>query len=126
MADFVTWICAAEPALGLPEGAFLDAFGRNTENSNMLALEASPLVEPIKRIAERGAWQGTATDLLGQLVAEQLNDYVGVQRSYPKNPRLLSKELRRLVLSLAQIGITIELTKTPGANSERIISIRIG
>lgn len=44
MADFATWVCAAEPALGWGEGSFLKAYGRNREDLNSLALEASELV----------------------------------------------------------------------------------
>jgi len=124
MADFATWICAAEPALGLPEGAFLDAYERNRDSCNTLALEASSLVQPIARIAERGPWQGTATELQSELTCEQLNDLIGVQRSYPKTPRQLSQALRRLVPNLYGVGIAIEFGRTPGANSERIILIR--
>jgi hypothetical protein len=124
MADFVTWICAAEPALGWAEGTFLAAYRRNQEASAGLAREASPLVEPLMRIADHGPWEGTATELQAQLVSEQLNDLIGVQRAYPKTARQVSQALRRLVPSLSQVGVAIEFSRTPGANSERIISIR--
>jgi hypothetical protein len=123
MADFATWICAAEPALGWTAGTFLEAYRRNREDSNALGLESSPLVHPIMRIAERGSWQGTATELQAQLFSEQLTDLDGVQRSYPKTPRQLSQAIRRLLPSLSRVGITIDFSRTPGANSERIISI---
>jgi hypothetical protein len=88
-------------------------------------LEASPLFEPIVRIAKGGPFQGTATELLGQLINEQLNDPVGVQRerAYPKTPRQLSQALRLLEPSLAEIGIRIAFSRTAGTNSARIISI---
>jgi hypothetical protein len=57
MADFATWVCAAEPALGWPAGGFLDAYERNRKRSNALALEASSLTDPIMRIAEQDMWR---------------------------------------------------------------------
>ena len=124
MADFAKWVCAAEPALGWVEGSFLQAYKRNREDATSLGLEGSSLVQPITRIANRGSWQGTATELQSVLVSEQLNDLFGVQRVYPKTPRLLSQALRRLIPAFAEAGIAIEFSKTPGINSERIISIR--
>jgi hypothetical protein len=123
MADFANWICAAEPALGWPEGTFLAAYKRNREGLTAQGLEASPLFQPIERIAKRGPWNGTATELLSELANEQLNDLTGVLRAYPKTPRALSQALRRLTPSLAQVGVQITFSKTPGANSERIITI---
>jgi hypothetical protein len=124
MADFATWICAAGPALGWPEGLFLTVYQLNIEESNAQALEASSLVDLIVRVAERGPWTGTATELLGVLLNEQLNDIPGLKRAYPRTPRLLSQAIRRLVPSLSRAGITIEFSRTPGTNSERMISIR--
>jgi len=123
MADFATLICAVEPALGWPEGTFLRAYRRNRWEANVLGLEASPLFQPLMRISERGPWRGTATELMSQLVDEQLNDPMGVQRTYPKAPRQLSQAIRRLIPSLSQAGITIEFSRSTGSNSERIISI---
>jgi hypothetical protein len=44
MADFALWVAAAEPALGCPEGAFLEAYTGNREQANELALEAALIV----------------------------------------------------------------------------------
>lgn len=123
MADFATWVSAAEPALGWPTGSFLEAYERNRQEANTLALESSSLVQPIIRLAERGLWQGTATELLNALNAEVLHGPVGEQWSYPRNPNELSHVLRRLVPNLSQIGISVDFRKTPGNNSARMITI---
>jgi len=120
MADFAIWVCAAEPALGWSEGSFLKAFDRNRADANAVALEGSSLVQPIVRIAERGPWNGTPTELLHEL-AEEL-DELG-QRLLPKTPRQLSQELRRLAPNLPASGITVAFGKTSGNNSERVITI---
>lgn len=124
MADFATWICAAEPVLGWSEGSFLDAYRRNRRDSNTLALEASPLVEPLARIAERGAWQGTATELQSDLADDGLSNLPSGQGNLPRSPRELSEALRRLAPNLLQVGIVIEFARTHGSNSQRVISIR--
>jgi len=123
MADFAAWICATEPALGWSEGTFLAAYKRNRDALTALGLEASPLFHPIVRIAKRGPWQGTATELVAELMNDELNDLVGLQRAYPKTPRQLSQELRRLSPSLAEVGVKLVFSRTAGVNSERIISI---
>jgi len=124
MADFATWVCAAELALGWPEGSFLDAYRRNRLEANSMALEASSLVHPVMRIADRGGWQGTASELQSTLREELLNSAPGEQAACPNSPRELSQVLRRLAPNLRQVGIIVEFSRTPGDNSERIISIR--
>jgi len=124
MADFASWVCAAEPAIGWPEGSFLDAYRRNLAEANTLALEASPLVQPLMRIADRGPWEGTATELRSTLSDDFLNSAVEGQWSCPDSPRELSQAIRRLAPSLQKVGIAVDFRRTPGDNSERIITIR--
>ncbi len=124
MADFATWVCAAEPALGWEEGSFLEAYRQNREDSNSLALEASVLFPLIAQSAERGMWQGTATELLEVLRMELLTATVSDTTSFPKSARELSQAMRRLAPNLIQVGVTVEFHKTAGDNSRRMISIR--
>jgi hypothetical protein len=124
MADFATWACAVEPAFGWPEGSFLEAYRRNREQSNALTLESSGLFRPVKRIADRGPWQGTATELRGALLDELLYIPPLEQKPLPSSPEELSHSLRRLVPNLLRVGITVEFLQTPGDNSKRIITIR--
>jgi hypothetical protein len=124
MADFATWVSAAEPALGWPTGSFLEAYERNRQEANALALESSSLVQPIIRLADSGPWQGTATELLSALNNEVLNGPVGEQWSYPKSARELSHAIRRLAPNLFQIGVSVDFRRTPGDNSARMITIQ--
>jgi hypothetical protein len=123
MADFATWGCAVELAFGWPEGSFLEAYRRNREQSNAITLEASGLFQPIKLIAERGPWQGTATELMGALMDEMLNILPPQQRPLPCSVEELSRSLRRLVPNLLRVGIAVEFGQTPGDNSKRWITI---
>ena len=124
MADFAIWICAAEPALGWPEGSFLDAYRRNLKEANALALEASSLVQPVMRIADRGPWQGTATELKAEVNRVLLEEIPSEEAGpCPATAKELSQALRRLVPSLLQVGVGIDFGRTPGDHSKRIISI---
>jgi hypothetical protein len=67
LADFVTWITAAEPSLGLEHGTLLKAFLANRHQANGVALEASLLAAPIMKLIENGVWSGTAEQLLRRL-----------------------------------------------------------
>jgi len=124
MADFAIWVSAAEPALGWPVGSFLDAYRRNREQSNNLTLDSSPLFRPIKRIADEGVWQGTATELRNRLGMELLEIPTNEHLPLPSSPKELSQSLRRLAPNLSQAGITVEFSRTSGDHSIRIITIK--
>jgi hypothetical protein len=128
MGDFATFICAAEPALGWSEGSFLAAYRRNIEETNASALEASPLVPAIKRIAAGGPWKGAPSELYDRLLSERLSDMVefsGQYGQYPNSVKALSQALQRLIPNLQRLGIIVETGRTAGDNSKRFISLRM-
>jgi hypothetical protein len=49
MADFAIWLSACESALGLQRGEALEAYRANCAEARNLALEASPVYEPLRR-----------------------------------------------------------------------------
>lgn len=125
MADFAQWVVAAEPALGWAEGTFLRAYNSNRGTANALSLEGSPLVTPLKRLlASRASWRGTAAELLRKM-AKHVENQAIEQRNWPKNPQLLSTQLRRIAPQLRASGLDIEFgEKTAGMGSKRIITIK--
>jgi hemin uptake protein HemP len=115
MADFATWVHAAEPALGWAEGSILDAYSRNRAELNELALEASPLYAPIVWIAERGHWEGTATDLSAELRRVVLNELPAEDtKPLSETPETVSNALRRLTPNLLHVDIRVEFARTSG------------
>jgi hypothetical protein len=122
MADFAHWATAAEPAFGCAEGAFLSAYRSNRQDANELALDGSLLVPFLKAIAEREDWSGTSSELLKLLRGEDGVDCR--QQGWPKTPAALSGQLRRLLPSLGSAGIIVQMQKTAGTNSRKIITIR--
>src|SRR5207245_6998895 len=106
MADAATWISAAEPALAWPRGSFMQAYNANRVVAHVLALEASPLTEPLQTVVHGGEWHGTLSHLL-----EDINRFASedVRRlpAWPKTPKALGGALRRLVANLRAIHIDV-------------------
>lgn len=128
MADFAMWACAASEAAGwevqTPEGdllfgqdAFLHAYTGNRESANELTLEASPIVEPIKKIDM--PWDGTARNLLDKLCA-LVNEKEIKRKTWPKSPRALSNILRRITPNLRAIKIGVEFYRESGSGQRMI------
>jgi hypothetical protein len=107
MADFARWMTAAEPALGLEEGDFLAAYERSRDTANDTALDSSPVVPALRTLLGRkgGKYEGTATDLLFELSIGCTDTRA---RGWPKTPKVLSGQLRRLAPNLRQAGLVVE------------------
>jgi hypothetical protein len=126
MADAARWVVAAEPSLPWEQGTFLRAYADNLSDSNELALEASPVAAEVQRLmADHGCWEGTATELL-EALDSQASDGTKRLRSWPKTPRGLSGELRRLAPNLRTAGLEIEFGRDGrGAQRRRFISMEV-
>jgi hypothetical protein len=109
MADFATWVTAAEPALGWKHGSFVAAYRANRQDAGDIALESSPIVPPVLRLVEQAPiWEGTATDLLKALAA-LVDESAKKQKAWPSNGKGLSDALRRLVGPLRRAGAAVTL-----------------
>ena len=121
MADFALWATAAEPELGLKEGAFMKAYAQNRAAANDIALEASPISVEVRRFVEtKNEWEGTATDLLAAL-DEQASEDVRRRKDWPKSARALGGALRRITPNLKGEGIEVVFGR-PGGKA-RVISL---
>lgn len=123
LADFAPFATAAEAALGLSEGAFMNAYSRNRQDANAVALEASPIASVVCDIADKGRWEGTAKDLLRKL-STMAEEEVRKSRSWPKNPRMLSGMLRRLATALRRAGVEVQFSRENNSVRTRKITIR--
>jgi 5S rRNA maturation endonuclease (ribonuclease M5) len=106
MADFATWITAAEVALGWEPGAFMDSYTGNRNESHEIAIESSPIGVPLRTVADDG-WEGTFTELLGKMneaVEEKLRP-----KDWPKSARGLSSDIQRIAPNLRRVGYTVEV-----------------
>lgn len=111
MADFAKWGCAISIGLGYTQDDFIKAYYDKISESNMNALESTPVAELIIEFIEweDGVWEGTARDLwdalLGILAQQGRNkaDVVGM-----KNVVALGRAHDRIAPNLRKIGIDWE------------------
>jgi len=112
MADFALWMCACEPGLDWPSGTFMNAYTANRASANDAAIEASVVGTAIQAfMTDRESWQGTAADLLGDL-EEAVDDRTRHGKAWPKSPRKLSGDLRRVAPNLRATGIDVDFKKS--------------
>jgi hypothetical protein len=123
LADFAVWVTAAEPLLGLQDGAFIRAYAHNQASANDLTLEASPIAGAVQTLVDGGTFEGTASDLLRALAAHA-DDAVRSQKCWPTNGRMLSNALRRLAPNLRNCGIEITFSRDSARQRRRLITIR--
>jgi hypothetical protein len=121
MADFALWVNACEGSLGMRPGEALTAYSVNRAEARNLALESSPLYEPVAKLALEG-FSGTVAALLAQLssIASE-----SIRRSvrWPKAPGALGAALRRMATNLRAAGIEIQFSR-PDHSGRRIVSIQ--
>ena len=101
-------------------GEALTTYRANCAEARNLALEASPLYEPLTLLATEG-FNGTTSELLIRLSAISGE---GTRRSgrWPKAPNVLSNSLRRMAGSLRSAGIQIDFSR-PEHGGRRFICV---
>jgi len=123
MADFAVWITACEQALGWPAGTFMGAYGENRLSANETAMEASIVGTVIVEfMANRPAWEGTSADLLASLETTA-GEKVQGRQDWPKSPRKLSGDLRRVAPNLRRAGMDIRFERGTGKGRKRMIRL---
>jgi hypothetical protein len=103
MADFVTWVTAAEPALGWKTGQFYRTFCENQQRAVETSLDGDVLVDTIRGLTLLTPWTGQLKDLLHEMP---------VGEHTPKSPKALGNALKRKATALRQIGIHMDLQAT--------------
>lgn len=112
MADFALWITACEAGLGWPAGTFLKAYTANRASANDTAIEASLVGTLVQSfMAGRDTWQGTSSDLLAEL-DQVANENMRKRRDWPRSPRKVSGDLRRVAPNLRAAGIDVSFRKS--------------
>ena len=126
MVDFAHWATAAEPGLGWPNGAFMQAYRSNLDHAVEASIEADPVAEAVRLYMELyldEKWEGTASELLKILTERAEGDYSRKSNYWPNTPNHLSNRLRRAAPGLRQIGIEVEHDIREGSQGRRIIRI---
>jgi hypothetical protein len=119
MADFALWAIACE-ADSPVDGSFLAVYAANRTEARNLALESSPLYEPLQELARTG-FRGSTAELLFRLNA-MVSD--GIKRSprWPKAPNALGNALRRMASNLRAAGVELNSSRADRLG-RRIISV---
>jgi hypothetical protein len=123
MADFALWVTACEQSLGMKPGESLTAYGSNRSETHNLALESSPLCEPVAELAQEG-FSGTVTELhtrLTGMISESMRRSV----RWPKAPNALGNALRRMAANLRAAGIEIQFSRAD-TQGRRLVSLVSG
>ena len=120
LADFALWVSACEEALGMQPGEAMAAWRANCAEARDLALEASPLYEPLAELAREG-FTGTVAELRGRLdsmVSETMRRSV----RWPKAPNVLGNALRRMATNLRAAGIELQFSRND-EHGRRMVSV---
>ena len=121
LADFALWVSACEEALGMQPGEAIAACRANSAEVRDLALEASPLYEPLSELAREG-FTGTVAELRVRLESIA-SDARRRSARWPKAAHALGNALRRMVSTLRESGIELEFSR-PDHSGRRIVSVR--
>ena len=70
----------------------------------------------------RESWQGTSTELLAEL-EQAAEDAVRKRREWPKSPRKLSGDLRRVAPNLRRAGLDVRFQRGVGKDRKRTIRL---
>lgn len=118
MADFAKWVTAAEPALGWRPGTFMDAYQRNRAETHEIAVESDVIGPALQAVAADG-FEGTSSELLEQ-VALKAGERAAKGKDWPRSPRALTGEIKRLAPNLRQLGVEVEQWRTKQARMIRL------
>jgi hypothetical protein len=121
LADFALWVSACEETLGMQPGEAIAACRANCAEARALALEASPLYEPLTELAREG-FTGTVAELWVRLESIA-NDEHRRSARWPKAAHVLGNTLRRMVSTLRESGIELKFSRSDHSG-RRIVSVR--
>jgi hypothetical protein len=99
----------------------MEDYTANGATATAQILEASLVAQPILDLAQDGAWEGTASELLAKL-NELISEQVRRQKTWPGSPQAVSNALRRLAPTLMVEGV--EVSWPPRTSGRRVITIK--
>ncbi len=119
MADFIEWVEAAAPALGVEPGAFSRAYAENRAATVRMAIENNPVAQAVRSLArEIGHWEGSASELIPILDGREA-EATKKHRSWPSTPSTLGRALMRMAPDLRGVGVDVQ-RDFRGKNRDRV------
>jgi hypothetical protein len=120
LADFALWVSACEEALGMKPGEAMAACQANCAEARDLALEASPLYQPLAELAREG-FTGTVAELHSRLDS-MVSDAMRRSVRWPKAPNGLGNALRRMATNLRATGVELQFSRND-VQGRRVVSV---
>lgn len=106
MAEYSQIGAKVAVALGLPAAEFTDAYRQNRDSSSLTALESSAIGTPLLKLVRENTISCPIGSLLFEL--QRVADKYEIRHpEWPRTPRALGNELRRLSPNLVRIGISV-------------------
>lgn len=106
MANFVEFVCKAEKIFPIPAVNFVETFKNNRLETSLKVVSENPIVTVILELTEAGEWRGTVSELHEKISQRFLNTSIG--RNLPKDPKSLSRKIRRMISDLENLGVFCE------------------
>src|ERR1700738_2939501 len=101
-------------------GAAVPACRTNSAEARDLALEASPLYQPLAELARQG-FTGTVAELHTRLDS-MVSDAIRRSVRWPKAPNGLGNALRRMVTALRAAGVELQFSRND-VHGRRVVSV---
>jgi hypothetical protein len=124
MADFAAFAEAVGRGLGWPAGTVLSDYELNRHDAMAMVVEdsvlATAMLATVRATHSVLNWHGTATEFLeevGKLAGKKVTGSAG----WPKSPRALTNEMRRITPQLRSRGLFVSFEKT---REKRLIVVR--
>jgi hypothetical protein len=122
MADFALWSVATE---AFPPGAFMAAFDHAAAEATEAVIEGDPVSVAVAAFMDgRGAWHGTAAELLRDLSARDRSEAEpSTWKAWPREASAFGKRLRMATAVLRKIGIEVTFGKASNRSKTRTITL---
>ena len=120
MVDFASWASDCEDGLGLDRGKFLKVYEANRADARDLALESSPIYEPLRELAREG-FTGSSAELLTRL-NNIVSEHTRRSVRWPKAPNALASTIGRMASNLRATGIDLQSSRVDRLG-KRIVSV---
>jgi hypothetical protein len=114
LLDAANFVTAAEPALGLPDGAIVSAWNQSQCDRKDEMAGIDPVGSVLDRIVPKsGAWSGTASELLAAALAlERGKRSSALPRDFPRSASGIGDYLKRKSEVLARAGFRCGKSRT--------------
>jgi putative DNA primase/helicase len=125
MADFLQFVAAASPALGLDDDEFAAAYRQNQAEVTEYAFEADSVAMAVRKFItthQPGGWEGTPQELLEQELVKVTTEAQRNAKSWPRSASALGNRIDRIAPLLRSQGIILERRRSRGARLLVIVS----